>query len=87
MMATRDEIFSVIKGNLHKIVEASREHDISAELSMKDYGADSLEIIEVVSRSMKELKIRVPRTQLSEAKTLSDLIDLFERAAQATTAA
>ena len=46
-----------------------------------DLGADSLEIVEVVSRSMKELKIRVPRTELATAKNLSQLVDLFERAA------
>ena len=50
---------------------------------MRDYGADSLEIVEVVSRSMKELRIKVPRTELSGARSLKDLLDLFEKSAAA----
>ena len=48
---------------------------------MRDLGADSLEIVEVVSRSMKELKIKVPRTELSGARNLKELLDLFEKSA------
>jgi acyl carrier protein len=50
---------------------------------MKDYGADSLEMVEVVSRSMKELRIKVPRTELSKASNLKELVDIFERFATA----
>ena len=44
------------------------------------------EIVEVVSRSMKELKIKVPRTELSGARNLKDLLDLFEKSASSATA-
>jgi acyl carrier protein len=80
---SRDEIFAVIKKNMEEIVESARGQEINESQSMRDFGADSLEVVEVVSRSMKELKIKVPRTELSEAKNLSDLIDLFEKAAAA----
>jgi acyl carrier protein len=52
---------------------------------MRDMGADSLQIVEVVSRSMKELKVKVPRTELSRAQNLGDLLDLFEQGAAGTT--
>ena len=78
---TREQIFEVLKANMLKIVEGSRDVTISETASMKDYGADSLEMVEVVSRSMKELKIKVQRTDLSTAETLKDLLDLFEKAA------
>jgi acyl carrier protein len=77
---TRDEIFEVLKGNLFKIVEGARDVAISETASMKDYGADSLEMVEVVSRSMKQLRIKVQRTDLATAKSLRDLLDLFEKA-------
>ena len=78
---TRDEIFEVLKANMFKVVEGSRDVPISETASMKDYGADSLEMVEVVSRSMKQLKIKVQRTELSTAKNLKQLLDLFEKAA------
>jgi acyl carrier protein len=80
---TRDEIFEVLKSNMYKIVEGARDVPVDEHKSMKDYGADSLEMVEVVSRSMKQMKIKVQRTELSTAKNLKDLLDLFEKAAAA----
>ena len=78
---TRDEIFKVVKANIAKVIDGADTIDIKETDSMADYGADSLEIVEVVSRSMKETKIKIPRTELSSAKNLKDLLDLFEKAA------
>lgn len=78
---TRQEIFTVVRTNIEKIVEGVEAASISEEVSMRDLGADSLQIVEVVSRSMKELRVKVPRTELSRATNLADLLDLFEKAA------
>jgi acyl carrier protein len=78
---TRDEMFAVVKANMQEIIEAAKGRDVQETDSMRDIGADSLEIVEVVSRSMKQLKIKVPRTELTQAKNLKDLLDLFERSA------
>ena len=77
---TRSEIFAVVKTNIRNIVEEAHDHEIKEEMRMSDLGADSLQIVEVVSRSMKELRLRVPRTDLMEARNLKELVDLFERA-------
>jgi len=78
---TREEMFAVVKANMQEIVEAAKGRDILETDSMRDIGADSLEIVEVVSRSMKQLRIKVPRTELTKAENLKDLLDLFERSA------
>jgi acyl carrier protein len=80
---TRDEMFAVVVSNIQQIVEGTKGIEIKETDSMRDYGADSLEIVEVVSRSMKDLKIKVPRTELSGAQSLKDLLDLFEKSAAA----
>ncbi|MGQ0842368.1 phosphopantetheine-binding protein [Actinokineospora sp.] len=83
-VVTRAEILAVIQGNITKVVEGARGTEISPEASLKDdFGADSLEIVEVVSRSMKELKVKVPRTELSKAANIGELVDIFERFAAA----
>jgi acyl carrier protein len=76
----RDDIFAVVKSNITMIIEGAQGKEIREADSMRDFGADSLEIVEVVSRSMKQLKIKVPRTDLSGAKNLKELLDLFEQA-------
>jgi acyl carrier protein len=76
---TREDIFAVIKSNIEMIIDGAQGKEILETHSMRDFGADSLQIVEVVSRSMKQLKVRVPRTELSSAKNLGELLDLFER--------
>jgi len=78
---TRDEIFSVVRANIVAIVDRVPLDAIREEVSMRELGADSLQVVEVVSRSMKQLRLRVPRTELSQARNLGDLLDLFEQAA------
>ena len=80
----REEMFAVVKANMTEIIEAVRGKEIKETDSMRDLGADSLEIVEVVSRSMKQLKVKVPRTDLTQARNLKDLLDLFEKAASTT---
>lgn len=77
----REQMFGVVRENIYAIIEGAKGKEIDESMSMRDMGADSLEIVEVVSRSMKQLRIKVPRTELSEAKNLKDLLDLFEQAA------
>ena len=83
---TRDEMMSIIKSNITLIIEGTENREIVEPDSMADYGADSLEIVEVVSRAMKQMKIKVPRTELSSAKNLAELLDLFEKAQAAQAA-
>jgi acyl carrier protein len=78
---TRDQIFAVVRSNIVNIVDDVSPEAITEAASLRDLGADSLQIVEVVSRSMKELKLKVPRTDLSRAADLRELLDLFEKAA------
>ena len=78
---SREQIFSVVKAHIMKIVDGVPPEAIREDVSMRDIGVDSLQVVEVVSRSMKELKVKVPRTELSRAKNLGDLVDLFAKAA------
>lgn len=79
----RDEVFSVIKTNIYEIIAGAEGKEILETQSMRDFGADSLEIVEVVSRSMKQLRIKVPRTELLGIQDLKGLLDLFEKAVAA----
>src|SRR4029079_15595270 len=55
---TREDVIAALQSNLHKIVDATKGMEIDETKSMKDYGADSLEIVEVVSRTMKQLNVK-----------------------------
>lgn len=75
----REEIFEVIKKNIKEILENVQDEQLTEEQTLKNLGADSLEIVEIVSRSMKQLKIKVSRTELASLKNLGELVTLFEK--------
>lgn len=76
-MIARDDIVKVIKKNLTRALDNVSEEQIELEKSMVEYGASSLDIVEVVSSSMRELKVKIPRTELNNIKNLQGLVEIF----------
>jgi acyl carrier protein len=74
---TREEVAAVIKKHILDNLEDLEENEINTAKSMKDFGANSLDIIEVVSCSMRELKIKIPRAELADIITIDQLTDKF----------
>lgn len=74
---TREQILSTVKTYLVDAVDDLDPNRIDTSQSMKDLGANSLDIVEVVSRTMRELKIKVPRAELSKLENIDGLVDLL----------
>jgi acyl carrier protein len=72
----RQEVLNVIEKHLIKSVP-NVTPGIDPEKKFTDYGANSLDMVEIVSGTMRELKIKIPRTELSDIKNISGLIDKF----------
>lgn len=77
----RTRIADTVLKNIRQIAELE---EIDPASSMKDYGISSLDIVEIVSLTMRELKVKVPRSELMKVATIDGLIDLIERNAPAT---
>lgn len=73
----RKHILEVIGKHLEMSVDNVNATDIDPEAKFTDYGANSLDIVEIVSGSMRELKIKIPRTELSDIPNISGLVDKF----------
>lgn len=76
---TKAEILDVIKKHLADAVDDVDVDSIDPAKSMVDYGANSLDLVEVVSRSMRELKVKVPRSELNKLENIQQLVDLFHK--------
>ena len=74
---TKDQVYSVVKKHLLDTVDGLDESQIDPAKSMKDLGANSLDIVEVVSRAMRELKVKVPRSELSKLNNIDSLVDVL----------
>ena len=79
---TKEQIIDVIKQNIVDNLEEVEYDEIDPQKTMKDYGANSLDMIEVVSCSMRELKIKIPRTELADIKNIDELADKFKEYAE-----
>ena len=76
-MVTKEEILKIVKRHLMDNVEDLEESAIDPTKSMKELGANSLDIVEVVSCSMRDLKVKVPRAELAQLTNMSGLVDLL----------
>jgi acyl carrier protein len=79
---TREHVLTVVKKHLMEAVDGLDAAAIEPTRSMKDLGANSLDIVEVVSRSMRELKVKVPRSELSKLTNIDGLVDTLHKAAE-----
>ncbi len=84
---TKDEVFAVLKKYIvEQLEDEVNEADIVISKSMVDLGANSLDIVEIVSNTMRELKIKIPRDELAKINTMEGLVEKmteFKNAAQA----
>lgn len=84
---TRDHIQAVVVKHLCEAVDGLTPEQIDPARSMKDLGANSLDIVEVVSSSMREIKIKIPRSELAKLTNLEGLVDVLYQAASEKAAA
>ena len=78
---TKEHILSVVKKHLMQTIDGLTVDQIDPSKSMKDLGANSLDIVEIVSVSMRELKVKVPRSELSKLANIGGLVDLLHQVA------
>lgn len=79
---TNDDVFAVVKRRLLEVCPEIVAADVTREASMKELGASSLDMVEVVSVSMRELGVRVARQELGGLKNIGGLVDLLHAAVQ-----
>ncbi len=78
----RDQVLKVVSKHIELNADGVDGASVDTSRSMKDFGLSSLDIVEIVSASMRELKIRVPRTELAGLSNINELVDLFLRVKQ-----
>jgi acyl carrier protein len=74
---TREHVQATVVKHLSNVVDGIDVATIDPTLSLKDYGANSLDIVEIVSGAMRELKVKVPRVELNKLKNIDGLVSLL----------
>lgn len=83
MDVTRDMVRDIVLANTYRSLEFLDLKDIDTSSRFDDLGAASLDIITIVSDSMRELKVKVPVEQLNKVANIDALIDALTAAVNA----
>ena len=82
---SRSDIFQVVTSFMFEIVdELNPAVEIHEQDRFADLGADSIDVVEIVSDSMRALNVKIDRTKLDSAQNIGGLLDLLEQAVAET---
>ncbi|MBV7331446.1 acyl carrier protein [Chloroflexi bacterium TSY] len=78
---TRNEIFEIVKARMIDVIpDVDESTEIEEIDSMRDFGADSLDVSEVINETMRELRIKIELSELDKVNNISGFLDLAEEA-------
>jgi len=76
----REEILAKLIRIGRETVPEFQDAEFDPNKSYRDLGINSLDLMQILTVAMKELKTKIPTAQLSEVTTLNGLADLFVKA-------
>ncbi|BCG49553.1 acyl carrier protein, PedN homolog [Candidatus Profftella armatura (Diaphorina cf. continua)] len=74
---TKNDIFNIIKKNILDTLPKISPNIISYKKKLIDLGANSVDRIEIIIMSMKDLNIKIPLLNFSKVSTIEDLINVL----------
>ena len=79
---TKEQVFEVVRTQIVDLLDDVDEAQVDPSKSMRELGANSLDVVEIVTCCMRELKVKVPRAELNKLQNIGDLVDLLHQVAQ-----
>lgn len=76
-MLSKQDVLKTLQDNLQLIIEDFDPAAFDPTKSLLDLGANSIETVEIVSRSMRDLNVKVPRVRLGSVENIDQLADEF----------
>jgi polyketide biosynthesis acyl carrier protein len=76
----REEVLRLLVKNLKLTIPEFAGEDLDTSKSYKELGVSSLELVRIVSLSMKEMGVKISPALLASVKTTDDLVNVFMQA-------
>lgn len=73
----KNEIVKLIKENLIEIIQELEGTEISADQTLVDLGANSIDRGELITLTLERLDLNVSRIEFVSAQTINELADLI----------
>lgn len=76
----KNEVFDIVKKNLAEIIPGVDTATVMIDRQLKDYGANSIDRMEIVTMSMEALGVTIPLVELAKASNIQELVDILQAA-------
>jgi polyketide biosynthesis acyl carrier protein len=77
---SKEKVFQVIKASIVEILPEILPNQIETAVSLKDLGANSIDRMDIVIKSMESLDIKIPLVEFGKVNNIQGLVDLlYER--------
>ena len=74
---TREEVTAMVFKHVYQALPELRDAAPNPDATYKELGIDSLALLEGISGSTKEMKVKIPRNELANISTVNGLVDLL----------
>jgi polyketide biosynthesis acyl carrier protein len=73
----KEDIIKLIARHSNEVIPALEGHDLKPSDRLVDLGANSVDRAEIITMTMEALSLQFPRVELSGAKNIGELADVF----------
>jgi thioesterase domain-containing protein/acyl carrier protein len=75
--ARRQAVLNVVRRHTVAVLDGVAPEAVTLAVSLRDYGANSIDRVEIATLAMQELDADVPRPRLAKVSNLAELVDLL----------
>ncbi len=79
---TDEQVRDIVLRHLHELAPEAANRTLDLNAPLQEVGVDSLDLVDVASRSMQELGVKLARAEIVHIHTLNDLIGILRRTAE-----
>lgn len=74
---SKDEVYHIVQEIIMEILPDVEKENIAIEKQLKDIGANSIDRMEIVTMSMRELNIKIPLMSFARVNNIEGLVDVL----------
>lgn len=74
---TKEQVFETVKGVIVEVLPQVEKENITIEKQLKELGANSIDRMEIVTMSMRELDLKIPLMSFAGVGNIEGLVDVL----------
>ncbi|MCH2193543.1 acyl carrier protein [Kordia sp.] len=74
---SREEVYDIVQETIMDVIPDVEKEDIAIEKQLKDIGANSIDRMEIVTMSMRELNVKIPLMSFAGVNNIEGLVNVL----------